>query len=129
MKTNILILLVVHVLFGLVLASWALFATVPFRKSPQLAAVITSSIAVVLTILGIVLKSDNGVINFVLSILFPPILYVLSLKTISGYERHELATNLVKGDPTRGRVLLPLIIAGIVSVTRYAIPHPNSTLD
>jgi len=121
-KTNILILLVVHILFGLVLASWALFATVPFRKSPQLAAVMATFISIVLTILAIVLKSDSGPINFIASLLFPPMLYVLSLKTIAGYERHELATNLLKGDPTRGRVLLPLIIAGIVS-TACLIDH------
>jgi len=108
-------MLLIHVLFGLVITSWSFFVAAPFGKSPQLAAVVTTFLAIILAVFGVVIKSNSGGFRFILSILFPPTLYIFSLKTIASYEALEIATNIVKGDPTHGQVLLPLIIAGIVS--------------
>jgi hypothetical protein len=43
----------VHVIAGLSLASWALLLAQPFYKSPQLAAISCSVVAVILGILGL----------------------------------------------------------------------------
>jgi hypothetical protein len=54
--TNVVLVLVVHILFGLTLASWSFFAAAPFRKSPQLAAVWSTFLAPILAIVALILK-------------------------------------------------------------------------
>ena len=51
---------------------------------------------------------------FVLSILFPPSFYMFALTALTGYENNQLATDILRRDPDKGVVLLPLLIAGIV---------------
>lgn len=51
---------------------------------------------------------------FVLSILFPPSFYMFALTALTGYENNQLATDILRRDPDKGVVLLPLLIAGVV---------------
>ena len=46
----------------------------------------------------------------------PAWIYIFAIRVICGYENHHLATNVLKGDPDKHLVLLPLIIAAIVSL-------------
>jgi len=117
--TNTGIIFVVHLLLGLVLASWSFFVSVPFGKSPHLAAVVSTFLGLVFAILALVLKSSRSGTLFVFSLLFPPSFYIFALKAICGYENHQFPTNVLKGDPDKGIVLLPLIIAAIVSQFPY----------
>ena len=64
--------------------------------------------------MGLVVKAGNSGILFVLSILFPPSFYMFALTALTGYENNQLATNVLRGDPDKGVILLPLLIAGIV---------------
>ena len=114
-ETNVGLIIVLHILLGLVLASWSFFVAAPFGKSPQLAAVVTTFLAIVFAILGLVIKSSRSGPLFFFSVIFPPSFYIFALKAICGYESHELATNILKGDPDRRIILLPLLIAAIVS--------------
>lgn len=100
------------------LASWSFFVAAPFGKSPQLAAVVTTFLAIVFAIFGLVMKSSQGGILFIFSVIFPPCFYIFALKAICGYENHELATKILKADPDQGIVLLPLLIGAIVSEPR-----------
>jgi len=86
-----------------------------FGKSPQLAAVVTTFLAIVFAIFGLIIKSSRSGPLFFFSVIFPPSFYIFALKAICGYENHELATNILKGDPDRRIILLPLLIAAIVS--------------
>lgn len=68
---------IVHVLLGLILASYSFFIAAPFGKSPQLAAVASTFISVVFAIIGLVFSahaSTGGA--FIFSIIFPPGWYV-----------------------------------------------------
>jgi hypothetical protein len=114
LNTDVGIVLAVHVLLGLVLASWSTFIASPFRNSPQLAAVIATFLAIVLAILGLVLDTSATVSLFVFSIVFPPAFYIFVLKAICGYENNQMPTNVIRGDPDNGIVVLPLIIAALV---------------
>jgi len=116
-ETNGGIIIILHLLLGLVLASWSFFIAAPFGKSPQLAAVVTTFLAIMFAILALVVRSTRSGPQFFYSILFPPMFYVFALKAITGYENHGLATDALKGDPDRGIVLLPLLIAALVSLT------------
>jgi len=113
-KTNTGLIVVIHILLGLVLASYSFFTAVPFGKSPHLAAVVSTLIAIFFAILGLVVKAGRSSTLFVLSILFPPSFYMFALTALTGYENNQLATNILHRDPDRGVVLLPLLIAGIV---------------
>lgn len=104
----------IHVLLGLVLASYSFFTAIPFGKSPHLAAVVSTLIVIIFAIMGLVVKAGNSGILFVLSILFPPSFYMFALTALTGYENNQLATNVLRGDPDKGVILLPLLIAGIV---------------
>ena len=114
-ETNTGLILIVHLLLGLVLASWSFFISVPFGKSPHLAAVASTLLGLVFAVLALVMQSSQSGTLFIFSVLFPPSFYIFAIKAICGYENHQFPTNVLKGDPDRGIVLLPLIIAAIVS--------------
>ncbi|KAJ7360966.1 hypothetical protein DFH08DRAFT_1074070 [Mycena albidolilacea] len=113
--TNILLILVVHILLGLTLASWSFFVAAPFGKSPQLAAVASTFLSILFAILALIIKVSSGG-AFLFTIIFPPGFYIFANRAISGYEAHSLPTNALKGDPDRNIQLLSVIIAGIIDV-------------
>jgi len=114
-ETNTGLFVILHILLGCALASFSIVVAVPFKKSPALAAVVSTFLAIVFAIMGVILKAAPTGVLFVLSIFCPPSLYLFSLTAMTGYENHGLATNILKGDPDKGVILLPLLIASIVS--------------
>ncbi|KAJ6520555.1 hypothetical protein C8R45DRAFT_1121130 [Mycena sanguinolenta] len=113
--TNVLLILVVHILLGLTLASWSFFIAAPFGKSPQLAAVFSTFLSILFAILALILKVKTGG-AFLFTIIFPPGFYIFANRAISGYENHSLPTNALKGDPDRNIQLLTILIAGVIDV-------------
>ncbi|KAJ7655360.1 hypothetical protein B0H17DRAFT_1099089 [Mycena rosella] len=114
--THPLLILVVHILLGLTLASWSFFVAAPFGKSPQLAAVSSTFLSILFAILALVLKNLSSGGAFIFTIIFPPGFYIFANRAISGYENHSLATNALKGDPDNKIQLLSVIIAGVIDV-------------
>ncbi|EDR15973.1 uncharacterized protein LACBIDRAFT_187302 [Laccaria bicolor S238N-H82] len=115
------LILIVHLLLGLTLASWSFFVAAPFGKSPQLAAVVSTFLGILLAIIALVFKSAGTGAAFIFTIIFPPGFYIFAIRAICGYENHQLATNVLKGDPDKQLVLLPLIIAAIIDI--FLWPH------
>ncbi|KAF7347231.1 hypothetical protein MVEN_01478000 [Mycena venus] len=111
--TNVLLILVVHILLGLTLASWSFFVAAPFGKSPQLAAVSSTFLSILFAILALILKVAAHSCSLLSSRLA---FYIFANRAISGYENHDLATDALKGDPDRNIQLLSIIIAGIIDV-------------
>ncbi|KLO20603.1 P-loop containing nucleoside triphosphate hydrolase protein [Schizopora paradoxa] len=114
--THVLIVLLVHLLFGLSLASWSLFVAAPFENSPQLAAVASTFLSILFAILAQAFGHASSGAAFIFSIIFPPGFYVFAIRAIAGFEAHQIPTNLLKRDPDRQLALLPLIIAAIIDV-------------
>ncbi|PPR02359.1 hypothetical protein CVT24_011703 [Panaeolus cyanescens] len=110
------LIVILHLLLGLSLASWSFFVAAPFGKSPQLAAVVTTFLGIVFAILGVVIKSSRTGTLVIFSLLFPPSFYIFALRGIAGYENHQLPTNILKKDPDTGIVVLPLLIAAVIDV-------------
>ena len=113
--TNVGLILLVHLLLGLSLASWSFFIATPFGKSPQLSAVCSTFLAVLFAIVALVF-SDHCTTGtaFIFSIVFPPGFYIFAMRAICGYENNQIPTNALHGDPDNNMVLLPLLIAAIV---------------
>ncbi|TBU26630.1 P-loop containing nucleoside triphosphate hydrolase protein [Dichomitus squalens] len=114
--TNVGLIIVVHLLFGLTLASWSFFVATPFGKSPQLAAVASTFLAIVFAILALVFSHASTGAAFIFTIIFPPGFYIFAIRAICGWEVHQLATDVIQPDPDNSLRLLPLIIAAIIDV-------------
>lgn len=113
--TNVGAILVLHLLLGLVLASWSFFVAVPFGKSPQLAAVASTFLSILFAILALVLKGAGDGTVFIFSLIFPPGFYVFAIRAIAGFETHQIPTNLLHPDPDNNLRILPIFIVAIVS--------------
>jgi hypothetical protein len=114
--TSVALIMAVHVLLGLLLASWSFFVAAPFGKSPQLAAVVTTVLSIIFVIIALVMSHAGNGAAFLFTIIFPPGFYVFAIRAIAGYENHLLPTNALKGDPDNDLMLLPLLVAAIVSI-------------
>ncbi|KAA1477252.1 P-loop containing nucleoside triphosphate hydrolase protein [Dentipellis sp. KUC8613] len=114
--TNAGLVFVIHLLLGLSLASWSFFVGMPFGKSPQLAAVASTFFALVFAILALVMGAVGSGTAFIFSVIFPPGYYIFAIRTIAGFENHQIPTNVLDPDPDSGMRLLPILIAGIIDV-------------
>lgn len=114
--TNPGLVLVIHLLLGLTLASWSFFVSAPFGKSPQLAAIASTVLSIVFAILALVDTHASTGAAFVFSIFFPPGFYIFAIRAVCGFEAHQIATNVLKPDPDNNLILLPLIFAAIIDI-------------
>ncbi|PCH34380.1 nucleoside triphosphate hydrolase protein [Wolfiporia cocos MD-104 SS10] len=115
-KTNQGLIVVVHLLLGLALASWSFFVAVPFGKSPQLAAIASTVLAIVFAILALVDGRATTGDAFVFTLFFPPGFYIFAIRAICGFEAHLLGTSVTHPDPDNHLILLPILIAAIIDV-------------
>ncbi|KXN84990.1 ABC transporter A family member 2 [Leucoagaricus sp. SymC.cos] len=115
-ETNVLMILAVHLLLPLSLASWSFFVAAPFGKSPQLAAVVSTFLAILFAVVALVFghAKDGGAVIFTL--IFPPGFYIFAIRVIAGWENHLHPTNALKGDPDNDLRLLPLLIITLINV-------------
>lgn len=116
-NTNIGYLILLHLVAGFGCTGWAFFASVPFSKSPQLAAVVTTGAAIVLAIIPLSISAEtNSAVGPVLSFFFPSMFYVFVLKAFSGFETNLQHTVLSQKDPIFFYKATPMIIAAVVSL-------------
>jgi ATP-binding cassette subfamily A (ABC1) protein 3 len=101
-------------LLGLSLASWSFFISAPFGKSPQLAAVASTFLGIVMAILALVYNRAGTLGAFIYSIAFPSGFYIFAIRAICGFENNQIVTNVFNPDPDDHLKLFPLIIAAIV---------------
>ncbi|KAH9830408.1 uncharacterized protein C8Q71DRAFT_862423 [Rhodofomes roseus] len=114
--TNVGITLLIHILLGLILASWSFFIATPFGKSPQLAAIVSAVVACILAIVTLVIGNVSNVLAVIITLAFPPGFYIFAIRSVVGFELHQVGANLVKGDPDNNVMLLPIIIAAIADI-------------
>ncbi|THH01206.1 hypothetical protein EW026_g1452 [Hermanssonia centrifuga] len=113
--TNAGLVFVIHLLLGLTLASWSFFIAAPFGKSPQMAAVASTILAIVFAILAQAWGSPSNGAAFIYSVIFPPGFYIFTIRAIAGFEVHQIPTTVLKPDPDNSLRILPLIIAAVLS--------------
>lgn len=122
--TNVGIILLVHMLLPLSLASWTFFIAAPFGKSPQLAAITSVLVSLLFAILALVLKHGGNGFTFIFTILFPSGFYVFVIRAICGFENHQIPTSIIKPDPDNNlRAIFPIIAAIVCPF--YPIDYPK----
>jgi ATP-binding cassette, subfamily A (ABC1), member 3 len=109
------LILIVHLLCAFSLASWSFFVAVPFGKSPQLAAIVSTFLAILFAILAQVLGRLATGVACIFTLVFPPGFYIFAIHAICGFENHQMPTNVLSGDPDHHLRLLPLMIVALVS--------------
>jgi len=113
--TNVGLLIVIHLLTGLALASWVFVLSLPFGKSPHSAAVVSTVLAIVAAMVPIAIrKVTTSMITAFLSFFFPPIFYVSALITIAEFEKEEEAPSFTVPDPRYRLRLITMVSAALV---------------
>lgn len=112
-ETNVFLLIGIHVLTGLSLASHGLFISIPFGKSPQLAAIAATLAAILASVLAQTYGNANTAGAVFFTLLLPPSFYVFAIHAICRFEEMKIATDIIKGDSDE-IVLLPLLLAALV---------------
>ncbi|QRV97372.1 ABC transporter [Ceratobasidium sp. AG-Ba] len=133
-KTNAGLLVAIHIITGLSLASFSLLACMPFRKSPQLGAIATTFLTVLLSIIAL-LVPRNPTACAMYTLIFPPGFFVFAIKAVSRFEQnlHGAQVGTSRGQAVAGvdggwdgrilgsclgvavaNIFLWLLIAGIV---------------
>ncbi|KAL5533846.1 hypothetical protein ACEPAG_306 [Sanghuangporus baumii] len=120
-RTHIVIVLLVHLLLGLSLASWSFFVSAPFGQSPQLAAVATTFLAIVFAVIAQAFGGASNGAAFIYTLILPPGFYIFAVRAIAGFENHRTPTNLLKEDPDNQLTLLPLIIAALIGIVVWPL--------
>lgn len=114
---------------GLSLASWSLFVGTPFGTSPQLAAVASTFLAIVFALFALVLGAVGDATSVVFTLIFPPAFYIFAVRSMAGFEVHQIPTNVLDPDPDSGMRLLPILIAGIVSEDHHKLCAYTDSVD
>ncbi|KAJ1301707.1 hypothetical protein OPQ81_008941 [Rhizoctonia solani] len=86
--TNVGLIIAIHVITGLSLSSFSLLASMPFHKSPQLAAISTTFISFFLAIIAMLLP-DSPTACAMYTLIFPPGFYVFAIKSVSRFESRQ----------------------------------------
>ncbi|KAF8507801.1 P-loop containing nucleoside triphosphate hydrolase protein [Hysterangium stoloniferum] len=116
--TNVGIMIVLHLLTGLSLASYSLFVALP-SLPPSLIASISTFLAIILAVLGLIFSKASTGVATVFVLIFPPSFYIFAVRALAGFEVHQIPTSVIKHDPDNGLILLPLIIAALINIFIY----------
>ncbi|KAI0673963.1 P-loop containing nucleoside triphosphate hydrolase protein [Trametes maxima] len=121
--TSVGYMIIIHLLFGLCLASWSLFIMAPFGKSPQLAAIVSTAAALAAVGAGMAVSSITTWTAFIISIFFPPFFYPIAIKCISDFEVNRIPTSATALDPESADnlILWPLLLAAAITVFLWPV--------
>lgn len=119
--TGVALILFLHLILGLLLASWSFFVAAPFGKSPQLAAVASTFLSILFAIVALTWKHAGTGAAVIYSLFFPPGFYVFVMRAIAGYENNQIPTSAMHPDPDNDLRILPLLIVAVVSLAIYNV--------
>ncbi|TFK92820.1 P-loop containing nucleoside triphosphate hydrolase protein [Polyporus arcularius HHB13444] len=109
-------LIAINILTGLSLTSWSMFVMAPFGKSPQLAAVASTILALVWCVIGMVWSRIATSVASILILFFPPIFFPIAIRCVVGFEITLTPTSATVADPEYFITLWPLFLAAIISI-------------
>jgi ATP-binding cassette, subfamily A (ABC1), member 3 len=97
-----------------------MFIGAPFGKSPQLAAIASTFLAILLAIIALVLKGGST-LSLVFTLIFPPGFFVFAVLALCGYESRDTSPILSRGDPDNGTRITGLFIIALIDIFLYPL--------
>lgn len=97
-----------------------MFVAAPFGKSPQLAAIASTFLAILLAIVALIMKGGST-LSLVFTLVFPPGFFVFAILALCGYESRDTVPNLSQGDPDNGTRLAGLFIVALIDIFLYPL--------
>ena len=113
--TSVGILIGIHLLFGLSLASWSFLLMAPFGRSPQLAAIASTVFSFAWVVIGMSLQNVTTTAAAILTIFFPPFFYPVAIRCITEFETQFQRTSALESSPLTHVTLWPLLLTAAVN--------------
>ena len=118
--TNFGLVLAMNILTGLSLASWTMFVMAPFGKSPTLAAIMATLLALVPVVIAMFFDGVSTSLAAVLVLLFPTFFFPLVIEQIARFEADLLPGSATAPNPQTGPIFLwPMFITVVVRPSRH----------
>ncbi|PIL31191.1 ATP-binding cassette transporter [Ganoderma sinense ZZ0214-1] len=114
--TSVGLMIAIHLLTGLSLASWAMFVMAPFGKSPTLAAIVSTVLTLALVVIAMVYTAVPTFTASIITLFFPPFFYPVAIRCVSGFEVNLVPTSALVPDPEYGLTLWPLLLATLLGI-------------
>ncbi|KAG8799616.1 hypothetical protein FRC17_007080, partial [Serendipita sp. 399] len=92
----------------------------PFGKSPQLAAIAATFLAILLAIIALVVKGGLG-LSLIYTLVFPPGFFVFVILGLSAYEQDSKVPNISVPDPEYGNRVGALLFVAFIVVFIYPV--------
>ncbi|KIJ48856.1 hypothetical protein M422DRAFT_161958 [Sphaerobolus stellatus SS14] len=117
--TNVGIMIVIHLLTGLSLASYS-FTLSLLPLPAALAASISTFVSVLLALIALVLSShaSNGAAT-IFTLIFPPGFFIFAVRCLAGWELHQIPSNVLKRDPDSGLIMISLWVVALITIFLY----------
>ena len=119
-RTSIGIVLILHLLTGLSLASFGLFIAAFFKRA-QLSGITAVLLSLVLGIIAQVADASNGAV-IICSLLFPSMNYTYFIILMARWEAQDMGTNLVKSAPGNPWSLVGIVFWIFLIIQIFAFP-------
>lgn len=119
-RTNPALTIFAHVLPGLACASWALFVSTFFARA-NVSAIVTTALAILFAIVGLLTKDTGEGAQVILGLLFPPASFVYLFLAIDRFEVDSRAAVVTGTAGGGGGTPIGQIIVNIVSTPRCPV--------
>ena len=92
----------------------------PFGKSPQLAAIAATFLAILLAIVALVLKG-GATLAVIYTLVFPPGFFVFAILSLCAYEEQGLTPQISQPDPYHGTRVAALFIVALIDIIIFPL--------
>jgi len=97
-----------------------MFVGAPFGKSPQLAAIASTFLAILFAIVALVLKGGST-LSLIYTLIFPPGFFIFVILAICGYESRDTSPILSQGDPDNHTRIAGLFVIALIDIFLYPL--------
>ncbi|KAG9080565.1 hypothetical protein FRC06_006412, partial [Ceratobasidium sp. 370] len=115
-QTSVGLIIAIHVIAGFSLASFSLVVCMPFRKSPQLAAIGTTFFSILCSIIALFIPM-NPATTGLYTLIFPPGFLIFAVKAVSRSEQNLQGARvaIARGGP-EGQILGSVIAVAVANI-------------
>ncbi|CAG7851662.1 ABC transporter A family member 6 AltName: Full=ABC transporter ABCA.6 [Serendipita indica DSM 11827] len=114
------VMVLINILTSFSLSSWSMLVGSPFGKSPQLAAIAATFLAILFAIIALVLKG-GATLAVVYTLVFPPGFFVFAILSLCAYEGQDIVPKISQPDPDHGTRISALFVVALIDIFVYPL--------